>query len=183
MTPRKFNTAIFLFFTAGLLLLNAHANPTPLHRITSAQLGKDLPGPSGIQLLRRIVVGGEGSWGYLDFEPVTRRLFISRATKVVVLDVDSGKVVGDVLNTPGVHGVALGADLGRGFTSNSEANNVTIFDLETLKTILDVPAGIEPDTIVYDPSSKRTFAMNAHSQSITVIDAATGRAITSLTVR
>ena len=127
-------------------------------------------------------MGGEGSWGYLDFEPVMRRLFISRATKVVVLDVDSGKVAGEILNTPGVHGVALAPDLGRGFTSNSEGNNVTVFDLETFKTIVDVPAGMEPDTIVYDPSSKRTFAMNAHSQNITAIDAATGRMITTLAV-
>src|SRR5271154_3541756 len=84
------------------------------------------PGPSGYHLLKTIKLGGEGFWDYLAFDSPTRRLFISRGTKVVVLDVDSEKVVGEIPNTPGVHGIALAPDLGKGFTSNGGAGTVSI---------------------------------------------------------
>lgn len=132
-------------------------------------------GPSGYHLLKKISVGGEGGWDYLTFDSPTRRLFISRATKVIVLDVDSGKSVGEIPNTEGVHGIALAPEFGRGFTSNGRAGTVTIFDLKTLATIGTVPAGTNPDAIVYDPASKRVFAMNGRSSNSTAIDAATGK--------
>jgi DNA-binding beta-propeller fold protein YncE len=132
------------------------------------------PGPSGYHLLKTIKVGGDGFWDYLAFDSATRRLFISRGTKVVVLDVDSGKVVGEIPNTAGVHGIALAPDLGRGFTSNGQAGTITIFDLKTLQVIGEAKAEMNPDAIVYDPSSKRAFAMNGRSGSATAIDGATG---------
>jgi YVTN family beta-propeller protein len=94
---------------------------------------------------------------------------------VAVLDADTGEAVGDIADTPGVHGIAIAAEFGRGFTSNGESNNVTIFDLKTLKAITQVPTGKEPDAIVYDPASHRVFAMNADGASSTAIDAATGK--------
>jgi DNA-binding beta-propeller fold protein YncE len=132
------------------------------------------PGPSGYHLLKKIPLGGEGFWDYIIFDSPTRRLFISRGTKVVVLDVDSGKTVGEIPNTDGVHGIALAPDLGRGFTSNGRAGTVTIFDLKTLQVIGSVQAGTNPDAIIYDPASKRVFAMNGRSKNATAIDAATG---------
>jgi hypothetical protein len=132
------------------------------------------PGPSGYHLLKKIPLGGEGFWDYIIFDSPTRRLFISRGTKVVVLDVDSGKTVGEIPNTDGVHGIALASDLGRGFTSNGRAGTVTIFDLKTLQVIGSVQAGTNPDAIIYDPASKRVFAMNGRSKNATAIDAATG---------
>jgi DNA-binding beta-propeller fold protein YncE len=132
------------------------------------------PGPSGYHLLKKIPLGGEGGWDYITFDSPTRRLFISRGTKVVVLDIDSGKVTGEIPNTEGVHGIALAPDLGRGFTSNGRANTVTIFDLKTLAVIGSAQAGTNPDAIVYDPASKRVFAMNGRSNNATAIDAATG---------
>ena len=133
------------------------------------------PGPSGYHLLKKIPLGGEGFWDYIIFDSPTRRLFISRGTKVVVLDVDSGKTVGEIPNTDGVHGIALAPDLNRGFTSNGRAGTVTIFDLKTLQVIGSVQAGTNPDAIIYDPASKRVFAMNGRSKDATAIDAATGK--------
>ena len=140
------------------------------------------PGPSGYHLLKKIPLGGEGFWDYLIFDSPTRRLFISRGTKVVVLDVDSGKVVGEIPNTDGVHGIALASDLNRGFTSNGRAGTVTIFDLKTLQVTGSVQAGTNPDAIIYDPASKRVFAMNGRSKDVTAIDAATGKAVGTIPV-
>jgi YVTN family beta-propeller protein len=140
------------------------------------------PGPSGYHLLKKIPLGGEGFWDYIIFDSPTRRLFISRGTKVVVLDVDSGKTVGEIPNTDGVHGIALAADLGRGFTSNGRAGTVTIFDLKTLQVIGSVQAGTNPDAIIFDPASKRVFAMNGRSKDVTAIDAATGKVVGTIPV-
>jgi len=129
---------------------------------------------SGYHLLKKIPLGGEGGWDYLTFDSSAGRLFISRGTHVIVLDPASGKVVGDIPDTPGVHGIALAPDLGRGFISNGRAGTVTIFDLKTLATIGQAKAGQNPDAIVYDSASKRVFAMNGRSSDATAIDAATG---------
>jgi DNA-binding beta-propeller fold protein YncE len=130
---------------------------------------------SGYHLLKKIPLGGEGGWDYLTFDPGSGRLFIARATHVIVLDPASGKVVGDIPDTPGVHGIALAPGLGRGFISNGRAGTVTIFDLRTLSMVGHVTAGQNPDAIVYDPASKRVFAMNGRSHDATAIDAATGK--------
>ena len=129
---------------------------------------------SGYHLVKTIPVGGEGGWDYLAFDPGAGRLFISRATHVIVLDPASGKTVGDIPDTPGVHGIALAPDLGRGFISNGRAGTVTIFDLKTLATIGQAKAGENPDAIVYDSAGKRVFAMNGRSGDATAIDGASG---------
>ena len=134
-------------------------------------------GSSGYRLLRKIKLGGEGFWDYLTIDSPTRRLFISRGTKVIVLNVDTGKVVGEIPDTAGVHGIALAPDLGRGFTSNGAAGTVTIFDLKTLQVTGQAQAGKNPDAIVYDPASKRVFAMNGRSSDATVMDGATGNVV------
>ncbi len=134
-------------------------------------------GPSGYHLLKKIPLGGEGGWDYLAFDSPTRRLFISRSTKVVVLNVDTGTVSGEIPNTDGVHGIAFAPELGRGFTSNGRAGTVTIFDLKTLQVIGTAKAGTNPDAIVYDAWSKRVFTMNGRSNDSTAIDAATGNVL------
>jgi DNA-binding beta-propeller fold protein YncE len=130
--------------------------------------------PPGYHVIRKIHLGGEGFWDYLTADSSARRLYVSHGTHVVVVDLDTDKVVGDIPDTQGVHGIAVADDLGRGFTSNGRANNVTIFDLQTLKTIGTVATGTNPDSIVYDPASKRVFAFNGRSSSATVIDGAAG---------
>ncbi|HXP47434.1 MAG TPA: hypothetical protein VN810_09185, partial [Terriglobales bacterium] len=93
---------------------------------------------------------------------------------VIVLDPATGKVVGDIPDTAGVHGIALAPELGRGFISNGRANTVTIFDSKTLAVSGQVKTGQNPDAIVYDPASQRVFAMDGRSSEATAIDAATG---------
>jgi len=130
--------------------------------------------PPDYRVVRKIHLGGEGFWDYLTADSPARRLYVSHGTHVVVVDLDSDKVVGDIPDTQGVHGIAIAGDLGRGFTSNGRANNVTIFDLKTLKTVGTVATGTNPDSIVYDPASQRVFAFNGRSSSATVIDGASG---------
>ncbi|MFZ3188628.1 MAG: YncE family protein [Candidatus Sulfotelmatobacter sp.] len=126
-------------------------------------------------ITRKISIPGQGSWDYLTVDEGARRLYVSHGAQVEVLDVDSGAIVGKVENTPGVHGIAIAAELGRGFVSNGQSSTVTIFELKTLKTIAQVPTGKKPDAIIYDPATSRVFAFNGDSSSATVIEAATGK--------
>lgn len=135
------------------------------------------PGPSGYHLIKTIKLGGPEFWDYLAFDSPTRRLFISRGTKVVVLNVDTEKVVGEIPDTLGVHGIALAPDLGKGFTSNGQAGTVSIFDLKTLQVIGTAKAGMNPDAIVYDPATQRVFTMNGRSDDSTALDAKSGQVV------
>ena len=128
-------------------------------------------------LLRTITVGGPGGWDYLTVDEPGRRVFVSHETQVEVIDLASNSVSAKIADTPGVHGIALAHEEGRGFVSNGRASTVTIFDLKTLAAISQVPTGKKPDAIVYDPSTHRVFAMNGGGDSSTVIDAASGKVI------
>ena len=127
------------------------------------------------QITKKIPIPGQGSWDYLSVDVEARRLYVSHSTQVEVLDLDSGAIVGSIPKTPGVHGIAIAPELGRGFVSNGQASTVTIFDLKTLKPTADVPTGQKPDAIIYDPATSRVFAFNGGSNSATAIDAATGK--------
>src|ERR1700685_2686472 len=109
---------------------------------------------------KQIPIPGQGSWDYLAVDDAARRLYVSHGTQVEVLDVDSGNIVGKIENTPGVHGIAIAPELGRGFVSNGQSSTVTIFDLQTLKAIGEVATGEKPDAIIYDAASSRVFAFN-----------------------
>jgi YVTN family beta-propeller protein len=132
------------------------------------------PKTNSYRLLDKIAVGGEGGWDYVYADSDAHRLYVSHATKVVVIDTDSNKVVGEIADLKGVHGIAVAGDLGRGFISDGRSNAVTIFDTKTLKTIGQVKTGTNPDSIIYDPSSKRVFTFNGGSSDTTAIDPATG---------
>jgi YVTN family beta-propeller protein len=137
--------------------------------------------PASYHLARTYVLGGDGGWDYLTYDPSAKRLFISRGTHVMVVDPQTGTIIGDVPNTPGVHGIAIAADLGKGFTSNGSDGTVTIFDLSSLKTIATVHTGAtDPDGIVYDPASKRIFTFNGRSNDATVIDARTSAVVATI---
>ena len=125
-------------------------------------------------VVKKIPLPGQGSWDYLTVDEAARRLYVTHGTQVEVLDVDSGTVVGQIPNTLGVHGIAIAADLGRGFVSNGQSSTVTIFDLKTLKTIGEVATGKKPDGIIYDPATSRVFAFNGGGNSATVIEAKDG---------
>jgi len=130
---------------------------------------------SGYHLIKKIELGGEGGWDYLLADSHSRLLYISRSSHVMIMDMDSSKVVGDIPDTKGVHGVALAHDCGKGFTSNGRDSSVTIFDLKTFKEIAKVKVEKNPDAIIYDKFSKKVFAFNAGSSSVSVIDAAEGK--------
>jgi YVTN family beta-propeller protein len=132
------------------------------------------PGAPGYHLLKKIEVGGEGGWDYLYVDSAGRRLYVSRSTRVMVFDVDTGKSLGEIPDTPGVHGIAIADDLGRGFTSNGRDGSVTIFELKTLKPISKVKVGTNPDCILYDLATHRVFAFNRGSSDVSAIDAKTG---------
>jgi YVTN family beta-propeller protein len=134
-------------------------------------------GASGYHLLKTYKLGGEGGWDYLAIDPDSRHLFISRATHVIVIDADSGKVVGDILDTPGVHGIALVPSLNRGYISNGRGNNVTVFDLAKLTTVDHIAVGKNPDAIIYDPASNRVFTMNGGSNDASAIDVISSKVI------
>ncbi|MDQ2973937.1 MAG: YncE family protein [Acidobacteriota bacterium] len=148
---------IFCFVAVMSIIPNAQAQPSP-----------------GYHLLKKFVLGGEGGWDLLTFDSATHRLYIPRGTHVMVVDADSGAIVGDIPNTPRVHGVAIAPEFGKGFTSNGGDGTVTIFDLKTLKPLGQVKAGKNPDAIIYDSASKRIFCFNGNSNDTTAIDAKTG---------
>lgn len=132
----------------------------------------------GLHVLKTLKLGGEGGWDYLEVDPDAHHLFISRATHVIVVDTESGKQVGDIPDTPGVHGIALAPELGRGFTSNGREGTVTIFDLKTLKVIDKVKdVGQNPDAILYDPASQSVFTFNGRSHNSTAIEASSGKVL------
>lgn len=132
----------------------------------------------GLHVIQTWKIGGDGGWDYLEIDPDAHHLFISRATHVIVVDTGSGKQVGDIPDTPGVHGIAVAPDLGRGFISNGKEGTVTIFDLKTLEPISKVrDVGENPDAILYDPASKRAFTFNGRSHNSTAIDGASGKVV------
>jgi DNA-binding beta-propeller fold protein YncE len=145
-----------------------------------ATVGAAAPPQSSYHVIKKVTLGGEGFWDYLKVDSDARRLYISRGTHVMVVDADSYAVVGDIPDTQGVHGIAIAADLGRGFTSNGRTNTVTIFDLKTLKVLGTAATDEGPDAIVYDPASKRVFTFNGHGGSTTAIDGATGTVVGTL---
>jgi YVTN family beta-propeller protein len=133
---------------------------------------------TGFKVLKKIKVPGDGHWDYVNFDNVNRRLYISHGTQVDVLDVDSEKVVGNIPNTPGVHGITLDYELNKGFTSNGKDSTVTVFDLKTLKVLDRIKVtGANPDAIIYEPYSRHVFTFNGGSDNATVIDPSTDKII------
>ena len=131
----------------------------------------------GYHIVKTHKLGGDGGWDYLTVDANARRLYVSRATHVMVVDADSGNSVGDIADTPGVHGIAVADDLGRGFVSNGREGTVSIFDLKTLATSSKVKVGENPDAILYDPATRRVFTFNGRSHDATAIDAAKGTVV------
>jgi DNA-binding beta-propeller fold protein YncE len=134
----------------------------------------------GFAITKKIPIPGHGKWDYLTVDAGARRLYVSHGAQVEVIDLDSLSVVGSIPNTPGIHGIAVAPDLGRGFTSNGQNSTSTVFDLKTLKTITVVKTGEEPDGIIFDPATARVFAFDGGDHKATVIDAATATVVGSI---
>lgn len=127
-----------------------------------------------------IAIPGEGGWDYAAADAAGRRLYVSHGTEVVVLDLDSRAIVGKIPNTNGVHGIAIAANLGKGYVSAGRDNVAVVFDLKTLKTLATVKTGQNPDGILYEASTKRVFTFNGRGSDATVIDATSDTAIATL---
>ena len=159
--------------------------PTRRLAVALAVLAMGLPMPlraaDGLyRQSKEIAIGGEGGWDYLAVDAAARRLYVSHATKVVVIDIDKEAVVGEIAPAPGVHGIAIAADLGRGFVSNGRENTVSIVDLKTLQITGSVKTGENPDAILYEPVHQEVYAFNGRSKSATVFDAKTGEVRTTI---
>ena len=128
----------------------------------------------GYKAAGSIQIGGTGGWDYLTADAANRRLYVSHTGQVEVVDLDSGKPVGQITGMTGIHGIAVANDLGVGFISDGRANEVVEFSLASLAVSKKIKAGTNPDGIVYDAVSKRVFAFNGRSNDATVIDAANG---------
>lgn len=125
------------------------------------------------KLLTTIPIGGGSGWDYLYADAAGRRLYVTHGTKVVVIDMDTDKLVGEIVDTPGVHGFVTVPDLKVGFSSNGTENKVSVVDLTTLKTIVKVPTEANPDAILYEPGEGAIWTFNGRASSSTVIDAKT----------
>src|SRR5436190_15624215 len=136
-----------------------------------------LQGGTGYKVVGRYPVPGVGGFDYVTLDAAARRIYISHATQVEVVDADNGKLVGTITDTPGVHGVAIAPAFKHGFTSNGRENKVSMFDPTTLQLIKKIDVGKGPDGIYYDPGSKRVFTNNHGSHDISAIDAATGEVV------
>ena len=134
----------------------------------------------GYTITKRYQLGGEGDWDYLTFDTAAHRLFIARESHVLVINPDNGTVIGDIPNTPSVHGVALAYDLGRGFITAAGDTAVHIFDLKTLQPLETVKVGLRDDAIVYDPGTKYVVSMNGKAHSASVIDARTSKVLATI---
>jgi len=136
-------------------------------------------------VLHRFPLPGDGGWDYLVVDAPSNRLFIARGDRVQVVDVGDGSPRGEIAGTPGVHGVALATDLGKGYTSNGRDHSLTVFDLASLKVLakIDTPAGENPDAIVYESSSRRVVAFNGRSHDATLVDATSDRVVATVALR
>jgi mono/diheme cytochrome c family protein len=130
---------------------------------------------SGYHVIKRIPIPGDTGWDYITADSEGRRLYVSHGIEVVVLDLDSGAIVGKVTGLKGVHGVAIAREYGRGFISATDPGSVTIFDLKTLAVIDKLRVGDDPNGIIYDPGTQRVFSADRGSSRVTAIDAETGK--------
>src|SRR5256884_5852430 len=145
----------------ALVPLATHAQASPHYRIAH-----ELPLP------------GDEGWDYLAFEAGGHRLFVSHGTRVLVVDTDKLALAGEIADTPGVHGIALAPDLGRGYISAGGAGVIVVFDLKTLARLKEIKAtGETPDAILYDAASQRVFTFNGRGRNATAVDARTDAVI------
>lgn len=135
---------------------------------------------TGYKVLNKIKIGGAGSWDYCAMDSAAGRLYVSHGASVEVVDVNAGKVVGTIPDLHGVHGIAIAADLGKGFITNGQSNSVTVFDLKTLAKGGEPAVGQNPDAVCYEPKTHRVFTFNGRSNDSSVIDAKTGQVVATL---
>src|SRR5215831_4336104 len=136
--------------------------------------------PSSYRITHSYALNGEGSWDYIVPDPPNHRLFIARQNRVMVVDEDTGKLLGEVAGVRGAHGTAIVNTAGHGFATSGADGVVLMFDLKTFKVLDKIPAAEDADAIIYDGPSNRVFTMNGDAHSSTVIDPQAGKLITNI---
>ncbi len=132
------------------------------------------------KFIKEIQIGGGGGWDYLSVDSAARRLYVAHGTKVVVIDLDKDQVVGEVVDTPGVHGFIAVPELKRGFSGNGREDKASIVDLATLKTLSKVPTEGNPDALLFDPATKTIYTFNGRGKSATIFEAETGKVLANV---
>jgi DNA-binding beta-propeller fold protein YncE len=135
---------------------------------------------SSYRVTHTYLLGGDGSWDYVIPDPPNHRLFIARQTRLMVVDEDTGKLLGEVTGINGAHGTAVAAATGHGFATSGNDQSVVMFDLKTFKALGRIPAAEDADAIIYDGPSNRVFTLNGDAHSSTVIDPRQGTLITNI---
>ena len=132
-------------------------------------------------IARQIPLSGAEGWDYLSFDAAGNRLFVSHGVRVQVVDAKSASLIGEIADTPGVHGVALAPDLGRGYISAGRANRIVVFDSKSLARLAEIETtGDNPDAVLYEPTTHRVFSFNGRGRNATVIDTASNTAIATI---
>lgn len=131
------------------------------------------------KVVTKIKIGGGTRWDYSYVDSANHRLYVSHGNQTEVVDTATDKLVGTIQGTNGVHGIAIADDLGTGFISDGMDNDVTVFDTKSLMVKSKVKTGTNPDSIIYEPSTKRVFTFNGRSNDSTAIDAKTLAVITA----
>jgi YVTN family beta-propeller protein len=138
------------------------------------------PAQDAYRFVNEIPIGGEGGWDILTIDSAAQRLYLSHATKIVVVDLDANKIAGEIADTPGVHAFVAVPEFNRGFSSNGKENKSSIVDLKTLKTISKIDTGQNPDAVVYDGKGKEIYVFNHTGNSATLIDAKEAKAVATI---
>ena len=136
----------------------------------------------GYKVLNKIKIGGTGGWDYVAVDPNANRVYASHATLVEVVDTSTGKVVGQITQLHGVHGVTVAPEFGKGFITNGQSNSVTIFDLKTLAKVGEPQTGQNPDSACFEPTTKHIYTFNGKSNDSTAIDPKTNEVIKTFPV-
>ena len=145
-----------------------------------ALLGETVAAIETYNFLNEIPIGGEGGWDYVTIDAAARRLYLSHATKVSVVDLTKNLVVGEISDTPGVHGFIVAPDLERGFSSNGKESKVSVVDIKTLRTISKIETGANPDALLYEPHHSEVYVFNHSGNSVTVINAKTASVVSTI---
>src|ERR1700687_301355 len=144
------------------------ASPPLILLVASSLLANLAVQGADYHALKEIAVGGAGGFDYLTVDPAARRLYVSHGTKVVVIDLEKDTIVGEIADTPGIHGIAIAPELGRGFTSNGREAKASIFDPVSLKTLSKIETGPNPDGILYEPRQQEVYTFNGRGNNATV---------------
>ena len=136
----------------------------------------------GYKIISKIKIGGTGGWDYIAVDPNSDRVFASHGALVEVVDTKAGKVVGQITQLHGVHGIAVVHEFDKGFITNGQSNSVTVFDLKTLARVAEPQTGQNPDSVCFEPKTKRIFTFNGRSNDSTAIDPKTNEVIKSFPV-